>query len=115
MFNKINIILKTFNCSYERLLKSFQSHDYKYMFFVLSVRNTSWLVMEGIAKKSKNKAIGRIDDEINKIKDIEIELELGILKKEISRELYNTEMKLIRQREERLLSEREEIIAKVIK
>lgn len=65
------------------------------------------------ASDSIQRAISGIMDEISKIKDSEAELELRRFNKLITRELYNTEIKLLKQKEEQLLSEKEDILAKV--
>lgn len=61
---------------------------------------------------SIHRTIRRIDDAISEIKDRKIELELGRLKKEIPSEPYHTEIKQIQQKEDNLISEKEEVLAK---
>lgn len=60
-----------------------------------------------------HEATKSIDDEINAMKDLEYDLELRRSKKEITRDRYYAEIKLIRQKEEKLLSEKKDLLEKV--
>lgn len=60
-----------------------------------------------------HEATKRIDAEINAIKDLEYDVELRRSKKEITRDRYYAEIKLIRQKEEKLLSEKKDLLEKV--
>lgn len=70
--------------------------------------------MSGIAKKNIQKEIRRIQDEISDLKDCEVALEMRRSKQQIQREQYYTEVKLLQQKEEQLLKEKEDILAEVI-
>lgn len=64
--------------------------------------------------KNIHKEIRRFQDEIREIKDCEIELEIRRSKNHIQREMYYAELKLLQQKEEQLLKEKNDILAKVI-
>lgn len=64
--------------------------------------------------KNIHKEIRRVQDEIREIKDCEIELEIRRSKNHIQREMYYAELKLLQQKEEQLLKEKNDILAKVI-
>lgn len=70
--------------------------------------------MSKIVMTNIHKEIRRVQDGIREIKDCEIELEIRRSKHHIQRELYYTELKLLQQKEEQLLKEKKDILAKVI-